>query len=491
MRTATLAGIRAVPVDVQLDIGNGLPVFTIVGLGDTAVLEARERVRSAIRAQGYRFPNARVIVNLAPAPLRKHGTGFDLPIAAAVLAATGQIDREVLAGCLVVGELSLDGKVASVPGMLAHALGAREAGLTLLGPATARDACGCLEGLRFRPVNVLRDLVQGAAGEESYSVTLKHSRPVGGPDLADVAGHDIAKRSLEIAAVGGHNLMFVGPPGSGKTMLARRLAGLLPPLGESERLEAALIHSVAGHDERTVLAGVRPFRAPHHSVSVAGLVGGGTPPRPGEVSLAHGGVLFLDETPQYGPGALQALRQPLEDGIVTLVRAEGRTTYPSRFALVAAANPCPCGYFGDPQHLCTCAQREVQRYLGRIGGPLLDRIDLHLRVERIDPGTILSGPQGESSETVSERVRMARELALDDGRTDTSTLHGSMLLAACRLTPAASERLTLVARSMHLSGRSVTRMLRVARTVADLAGLRRVDVEHINESLGYRQLGGC
>jgi len=486
VRTGTLRGIDAIPVEVQVDVGRGLPAFRIVGLGDIAVQEARERVRAAIRSSGLSFPDARVTVNLAPAPLKKHGTGFDLPIAAGILVATGQVEPRFINDSWLTGELALDGGLRPVNGMLCHAIAAAHERRVLVCSVDSEPEISAVDALHWRGIDRLSDVCRQSTPTHRQ---LPPTNQACTADLGSVAGHQSAKRALEIAAAGALNVLMVGPPGSGKTMLARCLPGILPPMSHAEALETAVIHSVAGLDSSSASGGTRPFRAPHHASTLRGLIGGGSPIRPGEVSLAHNGVLFLDELPEFGPATLQALRQPMEDRRISLVRAEGRVDLPADFMFIAAANPCPCGFLGDPDKRCTCSETSISRYASRIGGPLMDRIDICLRVDRIDPGLLMSTEEVDESTAVRTDVQRARTMAESRGASN-RLLNGVPLLRACSLTPDCVQRVEEIASHARLSGRGVTRLLRVARTIADLESTPSVMSEHLDEAASYRILEG-
>ena len=486
--TATLFGLDVYEVHVEVDVSRGLPHFTMVGLPDASVRESRDRVKAAIRNAGYGFPPQRVTVNLAPADLRKAGSSFDLPIALAILAASGVVERRHVPEIVLIGELALDGGIHPARGSLPIAAAARRAGRSgvLLPRANAGEAA-IVEGLRVLPVDSLVQAVAALNHPERVTVEPPPAAPqvdMQAGDFADVRGQALARRALEIAAAGGHNALMVGSPGAGKTMMARRLAGILPPLTFDEALEVTAIHSVAGLLPRNSgLVVTRPFRAPHHTVSDAALVGGGAIPRPGEISLAHHGVLFLDEMPEFGRRVLEVLRQPLEEGCARIARAARTAVFPSRFMLVAAMNPCPCGFLGDPIRVCRCTPVQIERYAGRISGPLRDRIDLVVQVAPVPARTLSENGQAEASSVIRERVSAARRRQIHGLN---ARLEGRALREHARPDAAGLQLLEQAAQRFGLSARGHDRVLRVSRTIADLAGQSRVAREHIAEALQFR-----
>ena len=503
VHSRALLGLEARPVCVEVHLANGLPSFTLVGLAETEVKEARERVRSAIQNTGLEFPgNKRITVNLAPADLPKDSGRFDLPIALGILAASGQIDANKLQGYEFAGELSLGGDLRAVRGALAMSLAlATQARQTagplprLVLPESSAQEAALVPGAEIYQAHHLLDVVrQFLPGDTApdvlagwHRVTAAERQPHAHyADMADVKGQAAARRALEIAAAGGHSILMMGAPGSGKSMLAQRFAGLLPAMTIDEALESAAVASLAGRFSLDKWA-LRPTCAPHHTASAVALVGGGSPPRPGEISLAHRGVLFLDELPEFPRAALEALREPLESGTITISRAEHRAEFPARFQLVAAMNPCPCGYLGSNLRACRCSPDQVSRYQGKLSGPLLDRIDLHVEVGALAANELINTPPGENTDAIRLRVAQARARALERQGSTNQALDGQAIDAQCKLDDASAKFLNTAAARLGWSGRSIHRCLKVARTIADLAGAQAVQVTHVAEAVQYRR----
>lgn len=499
--SCSVSGVDGLPVLVEVDLAPGLPAFSTVGLAEGAVREAKDRVRAAIKNSGYEFPPRRITVNLAPASVKKEGAGYDLPMALGILAASGVLGSDLLSQTAIIGELSLDGEIRPVTGVLSMALALRQQGIRrFLVPAANAGEAAIVQGLQVFPLEGLDQAVKFLLGRCSLvsvvvdPVELFSRRERHVVDFADVRGQEHARRALEVAAAGGHNLLLCGSPGAGKTMMARRLPTILPDLVLDEAIETTKIYSIAGLlPEKIALMVNRPFRSPHHTVSDAGLIGGGHVPRPGEVSLAHNGVLFLDELPEFKKHVLEVLRQPLEDGVVTIARASASLKFPARFMLVAAMNPCPCGYFGDTGRNCTCTPQQVQRYRSRLSGPLLDRIDMHIEVPALQIRELTGTQTGEPSAAIRERVNLVRKRQQQRFQRlghiyCNAQMRTQEIKKYCQLESAAEHLLNASITRLHLSARAYHRIIKIARTIADLADCNEIQVAHIAEAVQYRRM---
>lgn len=486
-------GIQALPVCIETHLSNGLPKLSIVGLPETAVKESRDRVRSAILNSGFDFPIRNITVNLAPADLPKEGGQYDLAIALSILAASGQIEKEGLDHYEWLGELSLSGELRSVKGVLPFAMQCAQTNRILVVPQANAEEAALISSLSVLPITHLAEIVQHLKEKHlPYQPhTVLTTPPLSGPNLQEVKGQHLAKRALEVAAAGQHSLLMVGPPGTGKTMLASRLPGILPPLTEAEALEVTCVHSISARAAQTsvwALSRQRPFRAPHHSASAAALVGGGRQPKPGEISLAHQGVLFLDEFPEYEKRVLEGLREPLESGMVTISRAQQQLTFPANFQLIAAMNPCPCGYLTHPQKACQCSANDIARYKLKISGPILDRIDLHIEVPYLPLSELGSTPTSiaESTETVLARVMTARNIQIERQNGTNARLSNNQITQHCALDASLQKKLFTMLEKLHLSARAYHRILKMSRTLADLSNAPHIELEHLMEALSFR-----